>query len=74
MKKLFIVGSIFLFLNISISCTKSDSLTETGIPIGANNIDGNKLLDLVNQVRSTGTYCGDTYYPSVGELSWSIVL
>ena len=72
MSKLFLAGSIFLISSVLFSCSDSDSdeILEN-VAIEENPVDAQKLLELVNEVRSTGTTCGNKYYPPVGELTWN---
>ncbi|PKQ61475.1 hypothetical protein BZG01_19325 [Labilibaculum manganireducens] len=69
MNKTFLTVSLILVSGIFISCSKDDiALNE---PITENKIDIQKLLDLVNDVRSAGTTCGTVYYPPVDAIVWN---
>ncbi|MDM8158730.1 CAP domain-containing protein [Labilibaculum sp. K2S] len=73
MNKTFFSASMILLLSgIFISCSKTD--IDSNDPITENNIDTQKLLDLVNDVRSTGTTCGTTYYSPVDAIVWNCKL
>ena len=38
------------------------------------NVSAQRLLDLVNDVRTSGCDCGNEYYPPVNPVSWNIQL
>lgn len=69
MRRVLISLSLILLSGIFISCSKNN--IDFTKPVQENNIDLQKLLDLVNDVRSKGTTCGSTYYPPVGSIVWS---
>ncbi|PKQ60342.1 hypothetical protein BZG02_19730 [Labilibaculum filiforme] len=69
-----------LFIGIFGSCSQNDIDFDDNIdtnfddPIDTNNIDIQKLLDMVNEVRASGTTCETTYYPPVGAVTWNSTL
>ncbi|MBL4561309.1 MAG: CAP domain-containing protein [Labilibaculum sp.] len=69
MNKVFYAACLVFLSGIFISCSKND--IDFNEPTPKNNIDLQKLLELVNNVRSEGTTCGSTYYPPVGSIVWN---
>lgn len=69
MSKVFNVVCLVFLSGIFISCSKND--IDFNEPTPENNIDLQKLLELVNNIRFEGTTCGSTYYPPVGSIVWS---
>ena len=60
---------IFLaFLSVSLSIGCEVDAIHPKAPV---NPDKDELLKLVNEARSTGCNCGDTYYPPVDVVVWS---
>ncbi len=63
------------------SCVEDDSFSgeddnnnppsTNHVPQPADNVDQNIILNIVNQYRSSGCQCGNTFYPSVPPLNWS---
>jgi len=75
MRRIIIAGLFLLSSLYFTSCSSSkNEFLEDQINIDENPISENELLRLVNEVRASGTTCGDTYYPPVGELSWNTKL
>ena len=61
---------------ISFSCTKAQLTNDTideGTPVPTT-LNKTLMLKLVNEVRSKGCQCGDTYYPAAPSILWSDVL
>ncbi len=52
-----------------LSCSKDN--IDLNNPIQEKNTDSQKILDLVNDIRSKGITCGSTYYPPVESIVWS---
>lgn len=70
--KRFIYAGILLFLmGMLHACSNSDDELTDEIVVEEIDVDLNRLLILVNEVRATGTTCGDTYYAPVESLVWS---
>jgi Uncharacterized protein with SCP/PR1 domains len=70
MKRNFLVGFTAIILGFSACSSNVDEISEEVIsqPV---KIDSELLIDLVNEVRASGTTCGNTYYPPVDELVWN---
>ncbi|MCT4601279.1 MAG: CAP domain-containing protein [Marinifilum sp.] len=70
MKKLLFVGFTAILLGFSACSSDGDEMIEEVIsqPV---EIDSQLLIDLVNEVRASGTTCGSTYYPPVDAVSWN---
>jgi uncharacterized protein YkwD len=64
---LIIIGSLILLQS---GCIQIDRIS----PEAPANPDQEKLLTLVNDVRSTGCDCGDTYFPPVNDVVWDDTL
>ncbi len=56
-----LVALLFLF-----ACSDDDAKPEPN-----RDLDKNKILSLVNEYRTTGTDCGDEYYPPVQPVQWN---
>lgn len=58
------------------SCTKGETTTVKPGTTGNAPVTPSQqlLLDLVNDARTSGHQCGNTYYPPVGEVSWNTLL
>lgn len=69
MSKVFYTACLIFLSGVFISCSKND--IDFNEPVQEKNIDLQKLLNLVNDVRSKGTTCRSTYYPAVGSIIWS---
>lgn len=60
---------VFILLLFLFSCSVDDVVeVEDRYSV---NIDRNKILVLVNEVRLEGYMCGDIYYPPVDTLEWN---
>lgn len=64
MKKSIIVGSILLWSLFCVSCGNSNDVIDDTV-----NVDKGEILNLVNEIRISGVFCGETYYPPVEKLS-----
>jgi uncharacterized protein YkwD len=60
------------------ACSKSETEMPGSIPIPASSVpvtvNKNLLLQLVNETRSKGCKCGNTYYPAAPALTWNAQL
>lgn len=68
--KLFIYILFFLLFSVIISCDKNNS----GIPENQQNEFKEKLLKLVNEVRTSGCNCAGEYQAPVDEVVWNDTL
>lgn len=66
MKKLILL-SLSLVLLFSACGEKEDVKKDDDV---TNQIDKNKLLELVNKSRSSGCDCGSVFFPAVGKVVW----
>lgn len=64
MKKSIIAGLILICSLYFVSCSNSSDTIDDSV-----NIDKDEILSLVNEVRISGVFCGETYYPPVEKLS-----
>ncbi|WP_291726442.1 CAP domain-containing protein [Bernardetia sp.] len=66
---------LFCFSTLMFSCQVEDEEdTDTStVPTGFN-VDGQKLVDLVNQQRTQGCICGSEQMPPVNPISWNETL
>lgn len=75
-RQILYIAAICCFGLFFSSCTKEDNTTvNTG---GTDNAPATPnqqlLLDMVNDARTSGHQCGNTYYPPVGEVTWNVLL
>ena len=71
MRNLLCVGFTAILLGLSACSSDETKIIEEEAISQPINIDIQLLLDLVNDVRASGTTCGDTYYPPVDAISWN---
>ena len=71
------ITSVIIAISITFaSCTKDDDSIFTPTPSTPNNpstpstVSEQKLLQLVNNARSQGCNCGNTWYPPVAPVGW----
>lgn len=66
---LLIVSGLFVLS----SCKKEkEEVSNNNSPVSS--VDKNKLLQLVNNLRSTGCNCGSTFMPPVSAVTWNDIL
>lgn len=69
------IFSLLLLSLLSFSCTKESNVIEPASPdkpaTAGNTINKSLMLQLVNEARSKGCQCGDTYYPAAPSLLWN---
>jgi uncharacterized protein YkwD len=71
MRNLLCVGFAAILLGLSACSSDETEIIEEEVISQPIQIDAQLLLDLVNDVRASGTTCGDTYYPPVDAVSWN---
>ncbi|MCB0700769.1 MAG: CAP domain-containing protein [Chitinophagales bacterium] len=76
MRQPILAFALFAFVSFSVSCTKTDSSTTPSTPTtttGTTPVTPNqqKLLDLVNEKRSTGCQCGAKFFAATTALQWN---
>ena len=57
-----------LLLSLLVACTRGEFPAPAETP---SSVDKTILLKMVNETRSKGCQCGDTWYPSAPALSWN---
>ena len=60
-----------IFILLFNACEKDDSSSSERKTKPDIELNKELLLDLVNNARTTGCDCGDTYFPPVNEVSWN---
>ncbi|GAB7089606.1 CAP domain-containing protein [Marinifilum fragile] len=70
MKRNFLVGFTAILLGFSACSSSVDEISEEEISQTIE-INSELLIDLVNEVRASGTTCGNTYYPPVDAIVWN---
>src|SRR5262249_12612493 len=69
------IAVCIIFISSFISCKKEDIAAKdpgsNGNSNGNFNVNESLMLDLVNQVRTSGCTCGTTVMPPVAALSWN---
>ena len=64
-----ILGISLIVLSFVVSgCDEVDEYIKNKAPTS---VDSNELVILVNDVRKSGYYCGDVWYPAVQTIRWS---
>ena len=63
MKKYLVI--LFIITALYSNCTKSN------YPDAPSEVDQNKILELVNEVRQKGCDCGSEYFPAVENVVWN---
>ena len=67
--------SISFLLALAVACTKQVESSEPVTPeVSAAGVNKTLILQLVNDVRTKGCQCGDTYYPPAPAVTWNDLL
>ena len=69
MNRLFFAVSLLILSSSFNSCGKSEE--DLPSTIDQNKVELQEILKLVNEIRTSGTSCGSTYYPPVDPLLWN---